>query len=453
LGSAPPAPGLALVGGTVLDLAQGGREAQDLKDATVLVRDGLIAAVGPRASVALPDGTRVIDVTGKYLIPGLVDGFTGLNSQAQASAHLYMGVTTVVGSGDDRRGRLFLQAHPGPHLYLMDGTGSTDNYDLLVDRPEWRAKLRGRDPDVELSWEDSSRMMDEQARMGVRALWLGWNLTAANTARIVAKARSLGLATYGEFISTPFADGIADGVHLLLHMNRYTLGLVTVQMQHPLVGSPYGAAAGATYAFADEIPASDPRVAAYGRLIAARHVALMPTLGLYYADLPGHRNLWTYPVARILDPKGMFHPTDPATGDLPAPSAWAKRQIEASVLRSWEQDRVLLREHPVVLAASGSAVFGSLPGISLHVEMELLVRAGLAPREALAAATSNYAEQFGWPELGLVAPGRRADLLVLEADPTALITNSTSIRMVLLDGVPVDRAALLGGPGTGPASR
>lgn len=84
-----------------------------------------------------------------------------------------------------------------------------------------------------------------------------------------------------------------------------------------------------------------------------------------------------------------------------------------------------------------------MPGISLHTELELLVRMGLSPREALAAATNNYALQFGWNELGLIAPGRRADILVLDADPTASIWNARRINTLLLDGNIVDREALL----------
>ena len=86
---------------------------------------------------------------------------------------------------------------------------------------------------------------------------------------------------------------------------------------------------------------------------------------------------------------------------------------------------------------------GTMPGISLHTELELLVRLGLSPREALAAATNNYALQFGWNELGLIAPGRRADILVLDSDPTANIWNARRISGVLLDGEPLDRNSLL----------
>jgi imidazolonepropionase-like amidohydrolase len=79
----------------------------------------------------------------------------------------------------------------------------------------------------------------------------------------------------------------------------------------------------------------------------------------------------------------------------------------------------------------------------MHTELELLVRLGLTPREALAAATSNYSERFGWRELGLVEAGRRADLLILGADPTADISNTRNIQSVVLDGVVLDRPGLL----------
>jgi len=65
-------------------------------------------------------GARVIDCTGKYLIPGLVDGLAGMNSQGQANAYLYMGVTTVVVRSDVQHGSIDFTARPSPHLYLVD---------------------------------------------------------------------------------------------------------------------------------------------------------------------------------------------------------------------------------------------------------------------------------------------------------------------------------------------
>lgn len=427
----------------MLDVSAFGSSAHDLSDAVVLVRNGKIAAVGPRGKIAIPKDVRLVDVSGKFIVPGLIDGFAGLNSQGQASANLYMGVTTVVASTDDRRGVLFLTAKPGPHVYLLDSAGSTDSFALLGQRPEWAAKLKGRDPDIELNWEDTSRIMDEQSRLGVRALWLGHNLTGANTRRILAKARKLGMATYGEFIATPYSEAIDEGVSLLLHMSRYELGLVPAETQRSLATDPEGPLAAKAYDSLAKIPPTDTRVSQYARHIAQRRVALMPTFSLAYVALPGHRNLWKEPAAAVLDPKGMFYPTDPTTGERRYPSEKARLDTERMNAQMWNLNVAFQREHPRYLAATGAPVFGSMPGISMHTEMELLVRLGLTPREALAAATGNYAEQFGWRELGQVSAGRRADLLILDADPTLNIQNSTRIHMVMLEGNILDRPGLL----------
>ena len=73
----------------------------------------------------------------------------------------------------------------------------------------------------------------------------------------------------------------------------------------------------------------------------------------------------------------------------------------------------------------------------------MLVRIGLSAREALAAATNNYSLQFGWNELGQIAPGRRGDILVIDADPTVSIWNARRISTIILNGDVVDREALL----------
>ena len=86
---------------------------------------------------------------------------------------------------------------------------------------------------------------------------------------------------------------------------------------------------------------------------------------------------------------------------------------------------------------------GTMPGISMHTELEMLVRLGLSPREAIAAATNNYAEQFHWTELGQITAGRRADILILDADPTTNIWNARRINTLLLDGNQIDRDSLL----------
>ena len=456
--NAPAAP-LVLVGGTLVDVTSWGRSAHDIEDSVVVLHEGRILEAGPSASTPIPKGARVIDCRGKYLIPGLVDGFAGMNSQAQASANLYMGITTVVASTDVRRGPVDVAATPAPHLYLIDSIGITDNWSLLARRPEWAAKLHEGPHTVELSPADTARQMSDAAKSGTRVLYLGPNLTAANTQWIVAHAHKLGLITYGVFASTPYKVGLEAGVDSLLHMNRYPLGAVPDELQRPLVTAPSGAAASTAYDYSEHVPPTDVRLRNYARFVAAHHAVLMPTFSLFYTELPAHRNLWKEPAARLLDPAHMDSPSNPATGELnyPLPD-WARRlpapgqrwiqesqrkKAEQRAMRLWRVNQTLFAAFPHYLAASGAGTQGSMPGISLHTELEMLVRMGLSPREALAAATNNYALQFGWNELGLIAPGRRADIVVLDADPTTNIWNAHRIHSVLIDGNPVDREGLL----------
>jgi hypothetical protein len=450
---------LVLSGGTVVDVTEWGHSAKDLQDSIVIVRDGRITDVGPRIAASIPKGARVLDCTGKYIIPGLVDGFAGLNSQGQASAFLYMGVTTVVTSGDDRRGAIDLNVNPTPHIYLLDSVGTTDDWSLLAHRPEWAAKLKEGPHPVELNPQDTARQITETAQLGTRVLWLGHNITAANTQWIIARAHQMGLVTYGEFVSTPYSVGIDAGVDALLHMSRYELGVIPDELQRPLVDDPEGAPANTAYDYSERLPPTDPHWRTYAQFLAAHHAALMPTFSLYYIRLPDHRNLWKEPAAALLDPKNMFSPPDRATGEQNYPlPAWTRhlpaigqrymeegqrKKADQSAMRLWHINQIIFSAFPHYLAASGAAVFGSMPGISMHTELEMLVRLGLSPREALAAATNNYALQFGWNELGQIAPGRRADILVIDGDPTTNIWNARHISSLIVDGNVMDREALL----------
>jgi imidazolonepropionase-like amidohydrolase len=77
---------------------------------------------------------------------------------------------------------------------------------------------------------------------------------------------------------------------------------------------------------------------------------------------------------------------------------------------------------------------GMAHGVSLHGELQLLVRAGLTPTEALRAATSVPATTFGLTDRGRIAHGARADLVLVDGDPTATISDTLSIRSVWRSG-------------------
>ena len=450
---------LVLAGGTVVDVTDWGSSARDQLDAIVIIRDGRITDVGSRGAVPIPKGARIIDCTGRFLIPGLIDGFAGMNSQGQANANLYMGVTSVVVRADEEHGPIDFGANPTPHLYVIDSIGTTDNWSLLARHPDWSAKLYEGVHQAELSPEDTARQMADTAKLGTRVLWLGPDLTAANAQWIIAHAHQMGLVTYGEFVSTPYTVGIDSGVDVLLHMGRYELGVIPEELQRPLVDSPSGAPANTAYDYSERLPPTDHHLRTYAQYIAQHHAALMPTFSLSYLQLPAHRNLWKEPAARLLDASHMYQPSDPATGETLYPlPPWARRmpamaqrylvegekkKADQSALRFWHINQTIFSSTPHYLAASGASAFGTMAGISMHTELEMLVRVGLSAREAIAAATNNYSLQFGWNELGQIAPGRRADILILDADPTVNVWNARRISGMILDGNMLDRESLL----------
>jgi Amidohydrolase family len=192
---------------------------------------------------------------------------------------------------------------------------------------------------------------------------------------------------------------------------------------------------------------ADPGLSQYAELLASSPVALMPTLSLNYLDLPDHRNPWQEPAAKLIDPKDIFMPANPLTGqrdeDQGSPAGNRFTQVAQALMRVEERYR---RAGAKYLTGSGTTAFGTIPGVSLHTELELLSRVGLPPRQALAAATSNFGEIFDWKTVGQVKAGYNADLLVLNANPLQGIENLKNIHSVILNGEILDRDKLLAEP-------
>jgi hypothetical protein len=248
-------------------------------------------------------------------------------------------------------------------------------------------------------------------------------------------------------------------VDVLVHMGRYELGAIPDELQRPLVEDSQGAAASTAYDYAERLPPADLHLRNYARFLAAHHAALMPTFSLYFARLPGHRNLWKEQAARLLDPARVYQPTDRTSGEMvyslqpwthrlpPVTQRWMldsqRKKADQSAMWLWRINQTLFAAYPHYLAGSGAPALSSLPGISMHIELELLVRLGLSPREALAAATNNYSLQFGWNEIGQITPGRHGDILVLDGDPTENIWNARRISLLIMDGNVIDRERLL----------
>lgn len=422
---------LVLVGGTLVDVSGFGDSQADVKDSVIVISGGQIVAAGPRAEVKIPTGVEVVNVAGKYVVPGLTDTFTTLNNQAQANAYLYMGVTSIIGLGEPpggRRGPLFLDASPGPRIYRLDW--------------EWSGDASASEPEL-------IRQIDALARSGVKALLLHYDMKPEQVRVIARRARELGVATIGELGLTTYREGIEAGVNAFVHTGRYSLDVAPPELRKEVAAYPFGPPRVKFYEYLVRLSLSDPALQRHAALLASGRVGLIPTASLLYLELPGHENPWKEPIAAILDPKDIHLPANPATGERDKvdsaenpmdgfPAGLAERMLEI--------DTQYRKAGARYLAGTGADAFGALPGISLHTELQLLTRIGLSPRQALAAATSNVGELFGWSNVGQVKAGYNADLLVLDENPAQEIGHLKKIRLVILNGKIVDRDRLLSKP-------
>jgi hypothetical protein len=424
---------MVLAGGTIVDVSNFGSSEADVKDSIVVIREGRIVAAGPRSEVKIPDGARVVDISGKYVVPGLTDVFATLNNQAQANAYLYMGVTSIFGLGEPeggRRGPLVLDAHPSPRIYRLD----------------WQWSPEPSMPEAELI-----RSIDALAQSGVKALLLHYDMSPEQVRVAARRARELGIATIGELGLTTYAEAIQAGVNAFVHTGRYSLDLAPPELRKEVAASPFGPPRIKFYQYLVGLKADDPVLQRHAAVLASGRFGLIPTASMLYLDLPGHENPWKEPIAAILDPQDIHLPANPVTGerDVPNPSANPKDGFPPGVAEKMlELDGHYRKAGAKFLAGSGTDAFGTMPGISLHTELQLLTRIGLTPRQALAAATGNVGELFGWNQVGQVRAGYNADLLVLDENPAQDVGHLKKIRMVLLNGEILDREGLLKRPAT-----
>ena len=186
---------LVLEHATLVDLDRFGTSQRDIRDAVVVVHNGHVVAAGSRRRVRLPAGAQHVDLSGKWVIPGLIDGFSSQLDTGQAYAQLAMGVTTISQTADDdeRRGP-YAPASPQPHMrrlgdvvgYDGKGLGEHVGYGQLHDR--------GR----RLSDGELAADMDRQIARGVAGVMLIYPLDDAQVAAAVRHARTRGLFTIGE---------------------------------------------------------------------------------------------------------------------------------------------------------------------------------------------------------------------------------------------------------------
>ena len=450
---------VAIVHATLIDVTAFGRSEHDIDDAVVLIDGDRIVAVGAASAVRVPENAQVIDARGAFLIPGLIEGFGALRDQGFANAFLYEGITTVylpISDGsDDRRGKGFLRAKPSPRVFVGGTvTGYSANGESINDNPapagsEDGALTQERLTQDPLTRSEIGASVHRMAMTGARGVWIDYDVWPYQVDTVVRSALSLGLATIGELGFTSYAYAIRAGVATFVHNQRYLSSLALPANQIRYGDDPFGK--GARPAIREEctIDPSSPAVASLGAQLAASKSTLMPTLAIAVTveGLSGLPNPWARPSAKLVSPALLHLPVNSATNISPrneTRTAAERKSSEDCVRNMLALDKALHTAGAHFLAGSGTSAFGVMPGGGMHLELEMLTKfVGLTPREAVAAATSNYADTYGWPDVGKIEVGRFADILIINDDPRRSVAALANIRTLLFGGKVLDRDQLL----------
>jgi len=422
---------VALIGGTIIDVTNYGNNAADLKNSLVIFQNGKIIYAGKYAKNKIPAKTQLIDVKGKYLLPGLIDGFAILNSQSQANAYLYMGVTTVVGTIDNSfRGNNFLTANPSPRLERMHWV------DQLFDVND-TSYMKETEADV----QQVSLLIDQLdsvKKTGYSIVFLHHRFPEAMYDKIVAKAKQLNMATIGEMQYASYRQAMQKGVQSFVHTVRYSLEAYPPASRDTFIHYPSKQGRIFNWYIRTEERKRDTALWRWAKDLSRSRTALMPTIAMIYAMHEHHENLWDEPVAAILDSAEIHLPMNKQTG------FWTDDK------QSWEDAKadsamtaIYVKAGCHFLTGSGTDAFGSMPGISEHKEISMLHSVGLTKRQAIAAATNNFSIFFNWTDRGLIANGRVADILVLAGDPLNDLNNLKKIELLFLGGKNIHRNSLL----------
>jgi imidazolonepropionase-like amidohydrolase len=407
---------------------------------TVLVGNGRIEQVGPTQSVRIPNGATRIDGKGKFLMPGLADMHvhfvreplpeipaalatstprTGIpasastdherENRAYALMFLANGVTTVRNMWGSPAIRTFADEVqsgdiPGPFIYST-GTITDGN------PPNWFSTR------VVETAAQAEAAVAEDKRDGYIAIKVYSRLSPEAYAAIVASARRIGLPVVGHVpIRVGLEGAVAARQDSIEHLDEF---LPSIQpggraSQRPTLGEALR-------------NADLTRLPNLASQIAAANVWVCPTIVVN--NLPGTDRVWldhaSFVPPSVFDRYRRMYPnsgTDPR-------STQKAHEINSAIVSALHGAGVSL------LLGTDTVKPGVLPGYSLHEELSNCVAAGMSPYDAIRAGTADAARFLNRSsDFGVVAAGRRADLLLLNANPLEDVKNTERIAGIMASG-------------------
>jgi imidazolonepropionase-like amidohydrolase len=405
---APPAAGFAVRDVRLFD----GERLIDR--ATVVVRAGRIVAAGP--DVAVPAGLEVVDGRGRTLLPGLIDAHVHTWGDALAET-LNFGVTTVLDMFSDPASAREL--HRTRDTLSPRGHADLFTAGYLATAPGGHGTQFGLPVPTLEKAEEATAWVDARLAEGSDFIKIVYEPRTAEG--LGPPFPSLDRATMAALIAATQARGRPAVVH--------------VSRLVPAHEALEAGANGLVHVHADQVADAD-----LVQRARQRGAFVTPTLAVIAGFDP------TLPATPGAPREGGRLAADPALRPFLTPDQ--RRGLEhqpGRTLTGFRLERALasvraLHEGGVeILAGSDAPNPGTAHGASLHHELELLVRAGLSPTEALRAATAAPARRFGLADRGRIAPGQRADLLLVSGDPTADIRATRAIERIWKNGAAVER--------------
>lgn len=454
--SSKPAP-LAITHATVID-ATG---APPQSDTTVLISQQHIFAVGASHRVAVPSGFRVLDATGKFLIPGLADMHVHLTAAGEPTGSrrfilpllLANGITTVRDMGgkvaslaqlrsEIKEGR-FLRPHRlGPQIFF------TGPY-LDGDQPSFLPSL------VVKSAPEARQAVDDLAAQGVDFIKAQSALSRDAYFAIAEESKKKAIRFVGHVPDRISAFEAADaGQASIEHLTGILLACSSDEEELR------------QEQFAPDSPNATPeqsvaRTRAWQRKLLDSY---SPQKAEALIEAFMRNGTWQVPTFPVLVDLAFMTPktnllNDPRMKYVPQNERkiW-QRAVQGQFDQSSDRDFLIHEEiiqrsleiagkmHAAgvrIMAGTDVPAPNIFPGFSLHEDLAYLVEAGLTPLEALQAATKNPAAFLGKAQSqGTIERGRFADLVLLDGNPLDDIHNTQKIRAVVLGGQLLDRAAL-----------
>ncbi len=441
--TAAQAQDVVLRGVTVVDTTNSGNRSDDLENAVIVVRAGRIVAIGGIDSVAIPEGVPLLEVDGKFVIPGLIDGHASGMHQAAAVAYLRAGITRVADCTWGWAGGQTAPPDP-PVVPAYDHPRCLGREPLLGYDDEEIARHCSNDnfqcEELRLNGERRGRqrlteLLQANVAQGGKVVFVQHNVWPDQLDHIVRESRRLGLGIQAVLGHTHYAYAARAGAQSFAMMPRYLSELVPPSMQLAYADEPYGESARRMRAWLSELSPSDPGLIDFAQLLAAQHTALMPAMVMNSNLFPGHVD----PALDVLMQGLVVDGLDPPGTCDPQSQAHPRSGTDGNAMLNLH--RVLVQHQVPLLAASGTPRLCTFPGISLLRELEIFQQLGLSPRQALASATTNYSNAYHWNDLGLIAVGARADLVVLDLDPRQSIAALRGPKRVFIEGREVSLAA------------